>query len=289
MSSSVIDKVRLLVSTDQESFCAVMEYINSTAGEINKKRYKYWKTKYTTKATMTFAGKNTLHICAGISNKKVYASFEFNPSKYSDQSWSELLCALECMLHNGYTTLHSTGRMRHIELATDFPGVSFSDVVILEPRLKPFNLSFEKKGSLYLGSKQSKKHFIAYDKAKEIIAKNGHCPHKHLLRIEARLGGQTRTLNQIGELKNPYSTLIIADRAKLMGQQPSDIWPDIGAAIQNGVGVQQAYVSLPLAKRHEIALSLADYRPDWWKPPEHWKACLANAEKMRPESVQQFT
>lgn len=285
----MIDKVRLLVSTDPESFGAVMAYINSTAGEIDKKKYKYWKTKYNTKATMILAGKNTLHICAGISNKKVYAAFEFNPSKYSGESWSELLCALECMLPNGYTTLYTAGKMRHVELATDFPGISFSEVVILEPRLKPFNSSFEKKGSIYLGSKHSQKHFIAYDKAKEIVAKNGHCPHKHMLRIEARLGGQTRTLGQIGELKNPYPTLIIADRAKLIGNQPSNIWPALGTAIQSGVGMQQAYISLPLAKRHEISLSLAEYQPDWWNPLEHWKACLSHAEKIRPESVQQFT
>lgn len=284
MTGALIDKIRLVVPTDKESHSASLQYMHSLLGEADTKKYKFWRTAHNTKALMPMDGDQPLYMCAGISNKQPYVAFEFNPAKYNSDSWSSLLCTLECMLINGYKTLYTTGRTRRIDFALDFPGVCISDVTILSRRLKPYNHNLEKLGSFYLGSKQSNKHFIAYDKAKEIHAKNGVCPHQALYRIEARLC-QSLTLCEIEKLSNPFLDLIVIDKNQLLKESPANIWQDLGYAITAGVGIQKQFLSLPKARRLKIAHLLSAYRPEWWNPAYCWEQCIAQVNNLHPMLV----
>ncbi len=281
-----IDKLRSVVPTDKESHSASLQYMHSLIGEEDKKKYKFWKTLHNTKASMPIDGGQSLHICAGISNKQTYVAFEFNPAKFEPDSWSSLGCALECMLISGYETFYETGRTRRIDFALDFPGVCIDDVRILNQRLNPYNHDLEKLGSFYLGSKQSSKHFIAYDKAKEIQAKGGACSHKELYRIEARLC-QSFRLWEIEKLSNPFLDLIVIDRKRLLKEPTTKISQALGYSIKSGIGIQKQFLSLPKAQRVETAHLLMAYQPSWWNPVDCWQQCITQAINLHPALVEQ--
>lgn len=281
-----IDKLRSIVPTDKESHSASLQFMHSLIGEKDKKKYKFWKTAHNTNASMPIDGGQSLHMCAGISNKQTYVAFEFNPAKFGSDSWSSLECTLECMLISGYNTLYETGRTRRIDFALDFPGVCIADVRILNLRLNSYNHDLEKLGSFYLGSKQSNKHFIAYDKAKEIQAKGGACPHKELYRIEARLCHPLR-LWEIEKLNNPFFDLIVIDRSRLLKESPANIFQALGYSIKSGFGIQKQFLSLPNTQRVEIAHLLAAYQPSWWNPVDCWEHCLAQTINLHPALVEQ--
>lgn len=268
-----IDKICLIHTIqEKEHYNAILQFMHGFIKEYKGKGHYYWKTKYSTNIKVNLDKQCDMVIRAGITHSKLYAKFEFNAGKISAEGWEYLCCLFELIFDDGYKTAYENFRVDYLEIAADFKGIEFSQVNAIDNRVKEFSDLYKSVGSIYYGSKKSKRGFIIYDKAKQLKEVKGvHLDHP-LLRVECRLRLPNTKLKDIGEIKNPFIPLRIFDVSKKHPLATGLLWKKFKELIQeSGCDAQAAYLSLSPIERQAIDYRVFLCRSYWWDPIKVWE------------------
>lgn len=214
----------------------------------------------------------------GFVHQKHWSWIEFNPAKLSESDLCDIAGCLTMLFTDGFWTLLEKGSLARIDLALDLHDAEFGDYVFLDKRLRAACHKYDDLGSTYLGSVHGKKSTIVYDKAKEQLDKTGIVHSQPWLRVESRLYDPTKLkLGDIGNLDNPFITLLVVDRQALYASECNAV-KSIQIALKQGVPLDQAYRQLPLPARHKAWEVLNSLRPEWWNPDAVWEGYQAKLD-----------
>ena len=149
----------------------------------------------------------------GYSQKSFRTWITFNPSKMSDQSFAELSGYLNTLFHDGWQTLLQRASLNRVDVPVDVEGASYGDYLYVDRRLRTGFPGHINDGTTYAGKEMSTREICAYDKRKELLDMQKIEIGQELLRIEGRICYPSKYgLPDIGEIKNPFSSLMVVDR-----------------------------------------------------------------------------
>jgi hypothetical protein len=184
---------------------------------------------------------------------------------------SELCGHFDLLFDNGYASLCERGVVTYCEFALDVEHVSFNDYLYMDRRLATGFSGYNPLGTEYIGSSRSPRHFIAYDKRKQLLDKSkvelGH----NRLRIEAKLSGVNRfPFKDLGCVDNPFASLIVIRRDKFQ-ECNADLIKHLRHSMDVFDGsLQMAYASLAPKQKLLVVTLLESLVPCWWQPKSIW-------------------
>lgn len=240
---------------------------------IKKKEVKgsQWSHKKHSLTTIHLPLSNgSLVIRHGHSQKSFRTWITFNPGKMSDQSFFELSGHLDMLFHKGWKSLLERASLNRFDVAVDVAEASYCDYLYVDRKLRTGVGKFIEEGTTYVGSERSTREICAYDKRKELLEKQKIDLGHELLRIEGRVCYPSKyRLDDIGEIKNPFSSLIVVDRLQA-SKMSNALVKAFLKRVDAGIPANQAYWENPLPKRKILDGQLGIVRPTWWLPDEIW-------------------
>jgi hypothetical protein len=213
----------------------------------------------------------------------LYVRFEFNVAKLSPEGWEELHLIFTPIFEDGYKTAYENLRVNYLEIAVDFQNVEFSKIYIIDNKTKEFNDNYKMKGSLYYGTKKSKRSLIIYDKAKQLKDVKNEILGHPLLRIESRLRLSQIKLKDLANIKNPFLPLRIFDINKQHSLLSTPLWKAYQKRIQlEGLDAQSAYLSFKPIERQALENPIHLSRHEWWEPKKAWELAISKFSILTP-------
>lgn len=279
-----IDKVSLICTiSDLEHYKTIIDYMHVYKEDYKGKKKHYWKLKYCTKVLVKLDSKCDLLMCAGINHGSMYVRFEFNAAKLSPEGWEALHMVFTPIFEDGYKTAYENFRINYLEVAVDFEDVEFGKIYIIDNKTKEFNDNYKMKGSVYYGTKKSKRSLIIYDKAKQLKDVKGEILGHPLLRIESRLRLPQIKLKDLATIKNPFLPLRIFDINKQHLISLTPLWNAFQKRIQlEGLDAQSAYLSLKPIERQALDVRIYLLRHEWWDPKKAWELAISKFSILKP-------
>lgn len=206
------------------------------------------------------------------------------PSQFQPGEFSTFKEHLEIFFQIPYKMWFEKARVSYLELAADSMSHERHTVIPFRERIN-FSTVWKAnghKGSLYLGSKMSKKRFCIYDKAKQLVDKGCAGKHKIRTRFEARLRHTGVSASEIAEgLPNPFSCLEIADLARARSLSPDVHWQ----AFLDQCEEDGSAIALSQCHKSKRKIYMARFRacaPSWWKPDFLWRDIKWAVEVIAP-------
>ena len=159
----------------------------------------HWKQDYMSGLMLKVNPQTLAQIIAGITkNQYRYLSWELWPDHLSRPEYApawEKFQGLIGTLMSDFDPVYSldyameNGRISYLEIARDFMGVDKDDLLPWTSHARKGHIWKEndQKGTIYIGSKDSPRQFVIYDKRLQLIAKGLPCPYPSILRVEARI------------------------------------------------------------------------------------------------------
>lgn len=281
-----IDKISLIHTiTDIEHYKTIITYMHVFKSEYTGKGKYYWKTEYCTKVNVKLDEQCYLHIVAGITHGQLYARFEFNVAKLSKDGWEELYLIFVHLFEDGYKTAYENLRVDYMEIAVDFKGIEFSQINVIDNRVKEFNEDKKSDGSIYYGAKKSKRGFIIYDKAKQLMDDQNLILGYPLLRVESRLRLPKIKVKDMAGIKNPFLPLRIFDVSKNPTNASGPLWKKYRNLVETeGLDAQAAYLLFNPIERQALDLRIALRRHEWWEPKKAWELAIKEFATLTPQN-----
>jgi hypothetical protein len=174
-------------------------------------------------------------------------AIDFTPSKLSEEDWADFLSLLAVMFPGGSQQVWTQFKVAKLEVAVDLK-VPFNDLVCLAPKVSKVDVQYVKRGTLYLGHENGRRHYCIYDKRKQLVETGGGDPGYAMSRVEVKLRPSGMLLQQINEIKRPFGNLLVLRKSQLSvlkKKNPLSIELDVFAkAIAKGATAQWAYLEL---------------------------------------------
>lgn len=281
-----IDKISLIHTiTDIEHYKTIITFIHIFKGEYTGKGKYYWKKEYCTKVNVKLDEQCDLLIVAGITHGHLYARFEFNVAKLSQEGWEELYLIFVHLFEDGYKTAYENFRVDYMEIAVDFKGIEFKQINAIDNKVKEFNEVYKPEGSIYYGAKKSKRGFILYDKAKQLMDVQNLILGYPLLRVESRLRLPKIKLKDMAVIKNPFLPLRIFDVSKNPTNASGPLWKKYRNLVEaEGLDAQAAYLLFNPIERQALDLRIALRRHEWWEPKKAWELAIKEFATLTPQN-----
>lgn len=273
-------------SPSKDSFVGMMEWVGSVRhGDFDAysggRKAHFWVCKHP--AAMTVASQplesgSAISCRYGRHKGALRGWVGFNPSR---SRLDDLNAHFQLMLEQGFVTLLNHGLMRHVELFVDIEGASFSDYCYFDTQLKVANTAYEGQGTVYLGARHGGRSVCAYDKGKQLAEAFGAATvPETLLRLEARVKSTELKLQGLPQLKNPFRTLCVVQRSRLVAcQKPAA--KKLVEFMALGMSAQGAFSSiLDLGEQNSLINSMAELSPPWWNPDAAWACVQDNLDWM---------
>lgn len=201
------------------------------------------------------AGVERLRLAVCASWGKFFLSYGFNGA-IDVQAFEDLIYPL--LQEGSLAHVMCHGYVARLELAVDFPGVKTSDYCFHQIGAKASHVVVNEKGngtSFYIGSRQSDRQTIAYDKAQELIDKGKKCEFAEMLRWERRLSDSKLSMTSLlGECmsKDPFQGVLAISKNEFLSmklpEKPSFLW-----TVYSEMGMAAMLRQFPHCKKQILA------------------------------------
>lgn len=214
----------------------------------------------------------------------MYFKLGLYPSKFRPGEFAKFKEHLEQLFQISYKVMFHKARVSYIELAADSMTYESCTFIPFRQRINHSEVWLDngKQGSLYLGSKLSKKRFCIYNKAKQLTDSKCAGKHKIRTRFEARLRHIGMSASEITEhLPNPFSCLEIADLPKARALSADLQWQSfLDQCLEEGSAYALSQCQKPIRKKYMAMLRTA--AATWWNPDYLWQVLPKALEVIAP-------
>lgn len=233
--------------------------------------------------------RNITHSKTGKQMKLNYLRLEWNPAKLDIKTVKSIL-ELNTILPDGFDSLLHEGTISRIDLAVDVKHIKPGNLLFYFPGIQcsQNRLKSGKIQTAYLGTEESEKQFVIYDKKEEIIKKNKKLAYKYpvpvlaLTRVELRLRPEkSMGFKQLMELNNPFSKLELTASPKPTpaGKTGSDEYRLLQRlCFWEGVNQGLSLISDKTKKNTYREQLLRESLNTFWEPVKVWQGLPAALE-----------
>jgi hypothetical protein len=212
-----------------------------------------------------------------------FVTVQFNPGKLKPLGWAELCGDLCSFLPSGYVSLFYRAAIAEVEIAFDVYGADREDYLFFDTKARGCDIEFDAKGTLYVGSRNSRGYWCLYDKRKETKTKGG--PWMRLERVVKR---PEVLLCHADELPPQFDTLWVLDRKTLQSAELSRdarYFRFLVTAMNCEAQEAYSYVDHTAALLKDLKLAV----PPWYEPVEIWKRFPRAIDILSPAAVETAT
>lgn len=194
-----IDRMRITIPLTPDQCSIARDVLGGIVDAADCPDIKHWKQDYRSGLMLKVNSQPLAQIIAGISkNQYRYLSWELWPDHLSHpeyapawEKFQELIKVLMSDFDPSYSLDYAmeNGKVSYLEIARDLMGVDKEDLLPWTSHARKGDIwkKEDQKGAIYIGSKDSPRQFVIYDKRLQLIAKGLPCPYPSILRVEARI------------------------------------------------------------------------------------------------------
>lgn len=270
-----IDRMKITVPLNSDQYSVALTIPHGIADVAESKNIKHWRGQYGSRLMLKSGLQSIAQVSTGISKMQYrYWQWELWPDHIARNeyalAWKEFQ-ALFNILAADYDPVYSlghaldNGKLSYLEIARDFVGVDKYDLLPWTAHTKKGDIwqKGNEKGAIYVGSKDSPRQFVIYDKRLQLIAKGQHCPHPSLVRIEARLRNTGIPARDLDQLEDPFQALHIASLSKARALSKEKQWQFFIQDASNN-GASMAFSQLSKHYRKIYRERLTECAVKWW-------------------------
>lgn len=273
-----IDRMKITIPITPDQYSVALSILHGIGDVADAQHIKHWRGQYGSRL-MLKGGKDGLQsiaqITTGISKTQYrYWQWELWPDhirrpEYT-QTWDEFQFLFNTLASDhdsvyGLNHAIDNGKVSYLEIARDFVGVNKQDLLPWTAHAKSGDIwqKGNEKGAIYVGSKDSPRQFVIYDKRLQLIAKGQHCPQSSLVRVEVRLRHPGILARELDQLEAPFQSLHIASLSKARTFSKEKQWQSF---IQNSSnnGASTAFSKLSKHYRKIYRERLIECAAKWW-------------------------
>lgn len=273
-----IDRMKITLPLTPDQYSVALSILHGIGDVADSPHIKHWRSQYGARL-MLKGGKEFLQsiaqITTGISKTQYrYWQWELWPDhiirpEYSP-AWEEFQALFNTLASDhdpvyGLNHALDSGKISYIEIARDFVGVDKQDLLPWTAHAKKGDIwqNGNEKGAIYVGSQDSPRQFVIYDKRLQLIAKGQHCPHPSLVRVEARLRSPGIMAIELDQLEDPFPHLHIARLSKARALSKEKQWHNFIENASNH-GASSAFSQLSKHYRKIYRGRLNECTVKWW-------------------------
>jgi len=199
-------------------------------------------------------------------------TYEFNPSKLTEDGVWELNLLFEMTLPFEYLTLYTQGVIKRIEFYIDITGIGYGDLVLLDTGRRKTSQYFD---TTYHGKRKSPLAATMYNKAAELKQQEPRT------RIEFRVQHRDVTLQDLVEsgITNPFEPFLVVPAAALETIADELKCPRLANDIRK-LGLYKATKNIHARKA--ITQRLKQMVVPWWNHDQIWDHCRQMLRGFRP-------
>ena len=270
-----IDRMKITVPLNPDQYSVALSILHGIWDVAGSKNIKHRRMQYGSRLMLKDGLQALAQITTGISKTQYrYWQWELWPDhirrpEYT-QTWDEFQFLFNTLAADHdpvYSLDHAmdTGKVSRLEIARDFVGVDKQDLLPWTIHAKNGDIwqKGSEKGSIYVGSKDSPRQFVVYDKHLQLIAKGQHYPHPSLVRVEARLRNTGILARDLDQLEDPFQALHVASLSKARALSKEKQWQSFIQNASNN-GASMAFHSLSKHYRKIYRKQLFECAVKWW-------------------------
>ncbi len=270
-----IDRMKITVPLNPDQYSVALSILHGIADVAESKNIKHWRAQYGSRLMLKDGLQSLAQITTGISKTQYrYWQWELWPDHIlrpehfpAWEDFQSLFDTLAASHDPVYSLDHAmdAGKVSYLEIARDFSGVDKKDLLPWTAHARKGDIwqKGNEKGAIYVGSKDSPRQFVIYDKRQQLIAKGQHCPNPSLVRIEVRLRNTGILARDIGQIGDPFQQLHIASLSKARALSKEKAWQSFIQAAEN-YGVATAFSTLSKHHRKTYRECLTECVVSWW-------------------------
>lgn len=270
-----IDRVKITVPLNPDQYSVALSILHGIADIADPKNIKHWRGQYGSRLMLKDGLQSIAQITTGISKTQYrYWQWELWPDHILRTEYTPAWKDFQSLFHilaadhdPVYDLDHAmdTGKVSYLEIARDFVGVDKQDLLPWTAHIKKGDIwqKGSEKGAIYVGSKDSPRQFVIYDKRLQLIAKGQHCPHPSLVRVEARLRHPGIPAKDLGQLDDSLQALHIASLSKARAFSKEKQWQSFIQNASNN-GASTAFSELSKHYRKIYRERLTECTVKWW-------------------------
>ena len=272
-----VDRLRITVPLNPDQYSIALTVLHGIGDLADTPDIKHWRSKYGARLALKSGSQSLATLHAGITKQQYrYFCWETWPDHLARDEYRPAWNAFQNLIdtlaadHDPVFSLDhamDTGKVSYIEIARDFVGVEKESILPWTSHSRKGDIFKDHeqgtKGAIYIGSKDSPRQFVTYDKKQQLLSKGISCPHSSLVRIEARLrnpGVLARDINQLG---NPFEPLHIASLSKARVLSKDKAWQLFIQTAEND-GAVSAFSTLSKHHRKSYRERLTHCAVGWW-------------------------
>lgn len=273
-----IDRMKITIPITPAQYSVALSILHGICDVADSTLIKHWRSQYGSRL-MLKGGKDGLQsiaqITTGISKTQYrYWQWELWPDhirrpEYTP-AWQEFQALFNTLASDhdpvyGLDHALDNGKVSYLEIARDFLGVDKQDLLPWTAHTKKGDIwqKGNEKGAIYVGSKDSPRQFVIYDKRLQLIAKGQHCPCPSLVRVEARLRSPGIMATDLDQLEDPFPHLHIASLSKARTLSKEKRWHNFIENASNH-GASSAFSQLSKHYRKIYRELLNECAVKWW-------------------------
>lgn len=273
-----IDRMRVTIPITPDQYSVALSILHGIGDVAGSPHIKHWRSQYGSRL-MLKGGKDGLQsiaqITTGISKTQYrYWQWELWPDHIRlpecSPTWEEFQALFSTLASDhdpvyGLNHALDNGKVSYLEIARDFVGVDKHDLLPWTAHAKKGDIwqKGNEKGAIYVGSKDSPRQFVIYDKRLQLIAKGQHCPYPSLVRVEARLRNPGILARDIDLLECPFQSLRLASLSKARALSKEKQWNGFIENASNN-GISSAFSQLSKHYRKIYRERLNGCAVKWW-------------------------
>ena len=275
-----IDRLRITVPLNPDQYSVALTVLHGIGDVADTPDIKHWRSQYGARLALKSGSQSLATLHAGITKQQYrYFCWETWPDHLARDeyrpAWESLQYSLNLLIgthgHDDavYSLDHAidTGKVSYIEVARDYVGVEKESILPWTSHSRKGDIFKDHeqgtKGAVYIGSKDSPRQFVVYDKKKHLLSKGINSPYPSLLRIEARLRNPGVLARDIDQLGNPFDSLHIASLSKARALSKEKAWQSFIQTAAND-GAVTAFSTLSKHHRKTYRERLTQCDVGWW-------------------------
>lgn len=270
-----IDRMKITVPLNPDQYSVALSILHGIADAAESKNIKHRRMQYGSRLMLKEGLQSIAQITTGISKTQYrYWQWELWPDHITRNEYSPAWEDFQALFHTlaadhdpVYSLDHAIdmGKVSYLEIARDFVGVDKQDLLPWTTHTKKGDIwqKGNEKGSIYVGSKDSPRQFVIYDKRLQLIAKGQHCPHPSLVRVEARLRNTGILARDLDQLEDPFQALHIASLSKARALSKEKQWQSFIQNASNN-GASMAFFEPSKHYRKIYRERLTECAVKWW-------------------------
>ena len=270
-----IDRMKITVPLNPDQYSVALSILHGIADVAESQNIKHWRAQYGSRLMLKDGLQSLAQITTGISKTQYrYWQWELWPDHIRrpehTPAWEDFQSLFNTLAADHdpvYSLDHAMdmGKVSYLEIARDFVGVDKQDLLPWTAHTKKGDIwqKGSEKGAIYVGSKDSPRQFVIYDKRLQLIAKGQHCPHQSLVRVEARLRNTGILARDLDQIEDPFQALHIASLSKARALSKEKQWQLFIQDASNN-GTSMAFPKLSKHYRKIYREQLFECAVKWW-------------------------